>query len=101
VRLWVGRLEQIAINVEAKLGLWWLLTKIKADGGLCLAAIDVDTRECWQHSFMAGNILNAEAFLVLEACTNRPVILVNRDPWYPEALKALLEWIHKTFGELY
>jgi hypothetical protein len=45
IRLRVGKLEQITINVEAKLGLWWLLTKIKADGGLRLAAIDVDTRE--------------------------------------------------------
>jgi putative transposase len=37
---------------------------------------------------------------VLEACTNKPVILVDRGPWYPEALKALgLEWIHETFGE--
>ena len=45
MRLWIRKLEQITINVEASLGLWWLLTKIKADGGLRLAAIDVDTRE--------------------------------------------------------
>jgi len=67
------------------------------------SAIDVDTRELlavwvsWQR-----NILHAEAFLrrVLEACTNKPIILVDKGPWYPEALQALgLEWIHRTFGE--
>jgi hypothetical protein len=45
MRLRVRKLEQITINVEAKPRLMVLLTKIKADGGLCLAAIDVDTRE--------------------------------------------------------
>ena len=105
VRLWVRKLEQITINVEASLGVWWLLTKIKADGEWCYvwAAIDVDTRELlavwvsWQR-----NILNAEAFLrrVLEACTTS--LLSLSTGWYPEALKALsLEWIHETFGEPY
>ncbi|MBS7634267.1 IS6 family transposase [Candidatus Bathyarchaeota archaeon] len=37
---------------------------------------------------------------MLETCTNKPVILVDKGPWYPEALKALgLEWKHKTLGE--
>jgi transposase-like protein len=82
-----------------------MIRKIKADGEWCYvwAAIDVDTRELlaiwvsWQR-----NILHAEASLrrVLEACRNKPLIIVDKGPWYPEALKALgLEWVHRTFGE--
>ncbi|MEM2695883.1 MAG: DDE-type integrase/transposase/recombinase, partial [Thermoproteota archaeon] len=80
-------------------------TKIKANGEWCYvwAAIDVDTRELlavwvsWQR-----NILHAEAFLrkVLEACANKPIILVDNGPRYPEALQAIgLKWIHRTFSE--
>ena len=66
-------------------------------------AIDVDTRELlticvsWQR-----NILYAETFLrrVLEACTNKPLILVDKGPWYSEAFQVLgLEWARRTFGE--
>jgi len=107
VRLWVKKLEQVTVNVEAKHRRMVAVdeTKIKADGEWCYvwAAIDVDTRELlairvsWQR-----NILHAEAFLrrVLETCTNKPLILVDKGPWYPEALQALgLEWMHRTFGE--
>jgi putative transposase len=107
VRLWVKRLEQITINVEARPRRMVAVdeTKIKADGEWCYvwAAIDVDTRELlaiwvsWQR-----NILHAEAFLrrALETCRNKPLIIVDKGPWYPEALKALgLEWVHRTFGE--
>lgn len=48
------------------------------------------------------NVLHAEAFLrrVLETCVNKPIILVDKGPWYPEALQTLgLEWKHRTFGE--
>ncbi|MBS7605891.1 MAG: DDE-type integrase/transposase/recombinase [Candidatus Bathyarchaeia archaeon] len=79
--------------------------KIKANGEWCYvwAAIDVDTRKLlaiwvsWQRS-----ILHAEAFLrrVLETYVNKPFILVDKGPWYPEAFQALgLEWMHRTFGE--
>jgi transposase-like protein len=46
--------------------------------------------------------MHAEAFLrkALETCTNRPMFLVDKGPWYPEAFHALgLEWIRKTFDE--
>lgn len=81
VRLWVRRLEQLTVNVEAKPRRMTAVdeTKVKADGEWCYiwAAIDVDTRELlavwvsWQR-----NMLHAEAFLkrVLEACTNKPII---------------------------
>jgi hypothetical protein len=69
------------------------LTKIKADGGLCLAAIDVDTRELLM-GFMAEESMLRR---VLEACTNK---LSSSTGWYPEALKPLAS-IHETFGEPY
>ncbi|MEM1990352.1 MAG: hypothetical protein QW782_06940 [Candidatus Bathyarchaeia archaeon] len=49
----------------------------------------------------AGNIMAAEILLrrVLEACANKPLILVERGPWYPEALRSLgLKWRHMTFA---
>ena len=66
------------------------------------AAVDVKTKEAlacrvsWTRSSM-----QAEAFLrkVLETCTNKPLILVDKGPWYPEALRSLgLKWKHMTFG---
>lgn len=66
------------------------------------AAVDVKSKEVlacrvsWTRS-----IMQAEAFLrkVLETCTNKPLILVDRGPWYPEALVNLgLRWKHVTFG---
>jgi len=107
VRLWVKKLEQVNVNVDAKPRRKVAVdeTKVKADGEWCYvwAAIDVDTRELlavwvsWQRS-----ILHAEAFLrrTLEACTNKPLFLVDKGPWYPEAFQALgLEWVHRTFGD--
>lgn len=45
--------------------------------------------------------LDAELFLgdALKACLNRPLILVDKGPWYPWALGRLgLRWRHITFG---
>jgi len=35
------------------------------------------------------NILHAKAFLkkVLEVCINKPLILIDKGPWYPEAFQ--------------
>jgi transposase-like protein len=64
-----------------------------------LAAIDVDSREVlaveasWQRSSMS-----AEHFL-RRACLNKPLICVDRGPWYCDALKSLrLRWKHMTHG---
>jgi len=106
VRLWFHRLKEalpkskrrrrrvIAVD-ETKL-------KLKGQQLYVWAAVDVKAKEVlacrvsWTRS-----ILDAEAFLrkVLEACSNRPLILVDRGPWYPEALRSLgLRWRHQTFG---
>ncbi|MEM2216338.1 MAG: DDE-type integrase/transposase/recombinase, partial [Nitrososphaerota archaeon] len=45
---------------------------------------------------------NALTFMkrVLKACDGKPVIVVDRGPWYQWALKRLgIEYIHETFGE--
>jgi len=106
VRLWFHRLRMafskpgkrrrrvVAID-ETKL-------KLKGEQLFVWAAVDVETREVlacrvsWSRS-----ILDAEWFLkkVLEACSNKPLILVDKGPWYPEALCSLgLRWRHVTFG---
>jgi transposase-like protein len=36
----------------------------------------------------------------LETCTNKPIFLVDKGPWYAEAFQALgLKWEHRTFSE--
>jgi len=50
----------------------------------------------WQRS-----ILSAEHVLkkALRLCQNKPKILVDKGPWYPDALKSLeLSWEHITTG---
>jgi transposase-like protein len=95
VRLWVKKLEQVTVNVKVKSRRMVMLV---------WAAINVDTRELlavwisWQR-----NIKHAESFLrkVFLTCTNKPVFLVDKGPWYPETFQALgLKWEHRTFGEM-
>ncbi|MEM3734916.1 MAG: DDE-type integrase/transposase/recombinase [Nitrososphaerales archaeon] len=67
------------------------------------AARDVDGREAltFRCSFTRSS-LDAELFLkgVLQFCENKPLILVDRAPWYKDALKRLeLMYEHQTFGE--
>ena len=65
--------------------------------------IDVDTGEIIALYVSRGrSILNAPTFLrkVLETCDGKPVIVVDRGPWYRWALKRLgIEYIHETFGD--
>jgi putative transposase len=45
--------------------------------------------------------MNAEHMLkkTLRPCLNKPLILVDKDPWYPDALQSLqLKWMHTTLG---
>jgi len=79
-------------------------TKLKLNGEQLYvwAAVDVKTREVLAcRVSWTRNIMGAEAFLrkVLDACTNKPLILVDKGPWYPEALITLgLKWRHVTFS---
>jgi len=79
-------------------------TKLKLNGEQLYvwAAVDVKSREVLAcRVSWTRNIMGAEALLrkVLETCTNKPLILVDRGPWYPEALISLgLKWRHVTLG---
>ncbi|PUA31122.1 MAG: hypothetical protein B9J98_07750 [Candidatus Terraquivivens tikiterensis] len=78
---------------------------VKINGYRChlWAAIDVDSREVLAVYVSRGrSMLNALIFLkrVLKACDNKPVIVVDRGPWYQYALKRLgIEYFHETFGQ--
>ena len=106
VRLWFHRLREafpepnrkrrrvVAVD-ETKL-------KLKGEQLYVWAAVDVKTREVLAcHVSWVRNILHAEWFFrkALKACSNKPLILVDKGPWYPEALRSLgLKWRHTTFG---
>jgi len=106
VRLWFRRLKKafpkparrrrslVAVD-ETKL-------KLNGEQVYVWAGVDVKTKEVlacrvsWSRS-----ILDAEWFLkkLLETCSNKPLILVDKGPWYPDALISLgLRWRHVTFG---
>jgi len=67
------------------------------------SAVDVDSGERIAiYASRGRSILNALAFLrrVLDACDGKPVIVVDRGPWYPWALRRLgIQYCHETFGE--
>jgi len=106
VRLWFRRLKDAFPKPEQRhrrsVAVDETKLKICGEQFYVWAAIDVKSKEVlacrvsWTRS-----IMQAEAFLrkVLETCTNKPLILVDRGPWYPEALVSLgLRWKHMTFG---
>ncbi|MEM1944193.1 MAG: DDE-type integrase/transposase/recombinase, partial [Nitrososphaerota archaeon] len=65
--------------------------------------MDVDTGEIIAvYASRGRSIPNALTFLrrVLEVCDGKPVIVVDRGPWYPWALRRLgIEYFHETSGE--
>ena len=66
------------------------------------SAVDVDSKELLALEASYGrSSLNALAFLkkALRMCTNKPLVLVDRGPWYRWALERLrLEYRHERFG---
>jgi putative transposase len=66
------------------------------------SAVDVDSREllALEASYCRSS-LNALAFLkkALKMCTNKPLVLVDKGPWYRWAFERLgLEYRHERFG---
>lgn len=106
VRIWFRRLREAFLRPERKRRSLVAVdeTKLKLCGEHLYvgAAIDVKTKEILAcRVSWTRNIMQAEAFLrkVSERCTNKPLILVDKGPWYPEALRSLgLKWRHATFG---
>lgn len=107
VHNWVHALKDVVSRVPRKERRVVAMdeTKLKIHGRQVFvwAAIDADTKELLAvyASYYRSNI-NTLAFLrrVLDACTNKPVVLVDGGPWYPWPLNRMgLRWLHVTFGE--
>ena len=66
------------------------------------SAVDVDSKELLALEASYGrSSLNALAFLkkALRMCTNKPLVIVNRGPWYRWAFERLgLEYRYERFG---
>jgi transposase-like protein len=66
------------------------------------SAVDVDSKELLALEASYGrSSLNALSFLkkALRMCTNKPLVLVDRGPWYRWAFERLgLEYRHERFG---
>jgi transposase-like protein len=79
-------------------------TVLKVNGQICYlwAAIDVDTNEILAlYASRGRGIPNAIKFLkmVLRSCHGKPIVVVDRGPWYRWALERLgLTYFHETFG---
>ena len=79
-------------------------TVLKINGLICYlwAAIDVDTGEILAlYASRGRGIPNAIKFLkmVLRSCDGKPIVVVDRGPWYRWALERLgITYFHETFG---
>jgi transposase-like protein len=66
------------------------------------SAVDVDSKELMALEASYGrSSLNALSFLkkALRMCTNKPLVIVDRGPWYRWAFERLgLEYRHERFG---
>ena len=81
---------------------------LKTNGRICYlwAAIDVDTGEISAlHASRGRGLPNAIKFLnkflkmVLRSCDGKPIVVVDRGPWYRWALERLgMTYFHETFG---
>jgi transposase-like protein len=79
-------------------------TVLKINGRICYlwAAIDFDTNEILAvYASRGRGIPNAIKFLkmVLRSCDGKPIVVVDRGPWYRWALERLgITYFHETFG---
>jgi len=105
VRIWVHRFSSL---FKPSRGARRLVavdeTVLKVNGQICYlwAAIDVDTNEILAIYASRGRGLpNAIKFLkmVLRSCDGKPIVVVDRGPWYRWALERLgITYFHETFG---
>ena len=106
VRQWFHRLKQVLPKPQPRYRRTLAAdeTKLKLEGAqfYVWAAIDVKRKELiayrvsWFRSSLDALIFLGEA---LKACTNKPLVLVDKGPWYPWALAQLgIRFRHVTFG---
>jgi transposase-like protein len=105
VRIWVHRFSSLFRPSRRVRGLVAVdETVLKVNGQICYlwAAIDVDTNEILAlYASRGRGIPNAIKFLkmVLRSCHGKPIVVVDRGPWYRWALERLgLTYFHETFG---
>jgi len=105
VRIWVHRFSSLFRPSRRKRRLVAVdETVLKVNGQTCYlwAAIDVDTNEILAlYASRGRGIPSAIKFLrkVLDLCEGKPVIVVDRGPWYRWALERLgMTYFHETFG---
>ena len=105
VRIWVHRFSSLfKPSKRARRLVAVDETVLKVKGQICYlwAAIDVDTNEILAPYASKGRgIPSAIKFLrkVLDSCEGKPVIVVDRGPWYRWALERLgITYFHETFG---
>jgi putative transposase len=105
VRTWVHRFSSLfKLSKRARRLVAVDETVLKVNGQICYlwAAIDVDTNEILAlYASRGRGIPSAIEFLrkVLDSCEGKPVIVVDRGPWYRWALDRLgIIYFHGTFG---
>ena len=106
VRKWYKRCKELFdIDSKTRRAVAVDETKIKLENNQIYVwnAVDVDERSILAvHVSSSRTSFDAIYFLrkVLEKCENKPLILVDRGPWYRWALQRLgLEYKHQRFGE--
>jgi transposase-like protein len=105
VRIWVHRFSSLfRPSRRVRMLLAVDETVLKVNGQICYlwAAIDVDTNEILAlYASKGRGIPSAIEFLrkVLDSCEGKPVIVVDRGPWYRWALeRSGMTYFHETFG---
>jgi transposase-like protein len=106
VRIWVHRFSSLfKPSKRARRLVAVDETVLKVNGQTCYlwAAIDVDINEILAvYASRGRGIPCAVKFLrkVLDSCEGKPVIVVDRGPWYRWALERLgITYFHEAFGE--
>jgi putative transposase len=105
VRIWVHRFSSLfrpSRRVRRLIAVDETVLKVKGQICYLWAAIDVDTNEILAlYASRSRGIPSAIEFLrkVLDSCEGKPVIVVDRGPWYRWALDRLgMTYFHETFG---
>ncbi|MDT7915279.1 MAG: IS6 family transposase, partial [Candidatus Caldarchaeales archaeon] len=106
VRIWVHRFSSIfrpSRRVRRLVAVDETVLKVSGQTCYLWAAIDVDTNEVLAvYASRGRGIPSAIKFLrrVLDSCEGKPVIVVDRGPWYRWALDRLgITYFQETFGK--
>jgi len=107
IRLWYHRFREALPEPEKKvrkaIAMDETKLKIGKEQWFVWSAIDLESGEILAvHLSKGRSYLDTLCFLrqLTKACSNRPLVYVDRGPWYPWALERFgFSWKHRTFGE--